>query len=362
MGKQTRLYEDHLKSKGKMVDFAGWDMPIHYGSQIEEHNSVRQSAGVFDVSHMTVVDIAGEDAQPYLRYLLANDVGRLGTAGDALYSAMLNHEGNVLDDLIVYRMEDRYRLVVNCATRAKDLRWLIQNSDGFRVSIEERPHLAILAIHGPESINKCCELVPPESESRIKGLKYFQGVALGDWFVARTGYTGELGLEFIIPEEEAPEFWSNLLSIGVNPIGLGARDTLRLEAGMNLYGQDMDETTSPLAANMERTIAYDPPDREFIGRPALIAHNEMRKAGEIPVLVGLVLEGRGMLRNGQKVLTDLGHGLITSGGFSPTLKHSIALARIPDNSSSCEVELRGKDTSVRIVEPSFVRFGKKVFK
>ena len=362
MGKQTRLYEEHLKSKGKIVDFAGWDMPIHYGSQIEEHNFVRHSAGVFDVSHMTVVDIAGEDAQSYLRYLLANDVGRLGATGDALYSAMLNHEGNVLDDLIVYQMEDRYRLVVNCATRAKDLRWLIQNSDGFRVSIEEKPHLSILAIHGPESINKCCELVPPESASRIKGLKYFQGMALGDWFVARTGYTGELGLEFIIPEEAAPEFWSSLLSIGVNPIGLGARDTLRLEAGMNLYGQDMDETTSPLAANMERTIAYEPPDREFIGRPALIAHNEMRKAGKIPVLVGLVLEGRGMLRNGQKVLTDLGHGLITSGGFSPTLKHSIALARIPDNSSSCEVELRGKDTSVRIVEPNFVRFGKKVFK
>ena len=362
MGKQTRLYEEHLKSKGKIVDFAGWDMPIHYGSQIEEHNFVRQSAGVFDVSHMTVVDIAGEDAQSYLRYLLANDVGRLGATGDALYSAMLNHEGNVLDDLIVYQMEDRYRLVVNCATRAKDLRWLIQNSDGFKVSIEERPHLAILAIHGPESINKCCELVPPESESRIKGLKYFQGLALGDWFVARTGYTGELGLEFIIPEEAAPEFWSKLLSIGVNPIGLGARDTLRLEAGMNLYGQDMDETTSPLAANMERTIAYEPPDREFIGRPALIAHNEMRKAGKIPVLVGLVLEDRGMLRNGQKVSTDLGHGLITSGGFSPTLKHSIALARIPDKSSSCEVELRGKATSVRIVEPNFVRFGKKVFK
>ena len=310
MGKQTRLYEEHLKSKGKIVDFAGWDMPIHYGSQIEEHNFVRQSAGVFDVSHMTVVDIAGKDAQSYLRYLLANDVGRLGATGDALYSAMLNHEGNVLDDLIVYQMEDRYRLVVNCATRAKDLRWLIQNSDGFRVSIEEKPHLAILAIHGPESINKCCELIPPESASRIKELKYFQGMALGDWFVARTGYTGELGLEFIIPEEAAPEFWSNLLSIGVNPIGLGARDTLRLEAGMNLYGQDMDETTSPLAANMERTIAYDPPDREFIGRPALIAHNEMRKAGEIPVLVGLVLEGRGMLRNGQKVLTDLGLSLI----------------------------------------------------
>ena len=187
-------------------------------------------------------------------------------------------------------------------------------------------------------------------------------MAFGDWFVARTGYTGELGLEFIIPEEAAPEFWSKLLSIGVNPIGLGARDTLRLEAGMNLYGQDMDETTSPLAANMERTIAYDPPDREFIGRPALIAHNEMRKVGEIPVLVGLVLEGRGMLRNGQKVLTDLGHGLITSGGFSPTLKHSIALARIPDNSSSCEVELRGKDNSVLIVEPNFDRFGKKVVK
>ena len=362
MGKKTCLYEKHLESGGKIVDFAGWEMPVNYGSQIEEHNFVRSSAGVFDVSHMTIVDVGGLDAEKYLRFLLANDIAKLTTHGQALYSAMLNHDGYVLDDLIVYRMRNGYRLVVNCATREKDLRWLIQNSDGFRVSIEEKPRLAILAINGPDSISKCCKLVSSEHAKRITELKYFQGTDLGEWFVARTGYTGELGLEFIIPAEDAPDFWTRLLELGVKPIGLGARDTLRLEAGMNLYGQDMDELTSPLSANMERTIAYDPPNREFIGRPALIAHNELRKAGKIPVLVGLTLESRGVLRAGQKVSTELGEGLITSGGFSPTLKHSIALARIPSNSLSCKVELRGLTTALRIVEPNFVRFGKRVFK
>ena len=362
MGKKTCLYEKHLESSGKIVDFAGWDMPVNYGSQIEEHNFVRNSAGVFDVSHMTIIDLGGLDAEKYLRYLLANDIAKLTTPGKALYSAMLNHDGYVLDDLIVYRMRDSYRLVVNCATREKDLRWLIQNSDGFRVSIEEKPRLAILAINGPNSISMCCELVSSEDAARIKELKYFQGTELREWFVARTGYTGELGLEFIVPVEDAPSLWAELLELDVKPVGLGARDTLRLEAGMNLYGQEMDELTSPLSANMERTIAYDPPNREFIGRAALIAHNELRKAGKIPVLVGLTLESRGMLRSGQKVLTERGEGLITSGGFSPTLKHSIALARIPNDSLSCEVELRGVPTALRIIEPNFVRFGKRVFK
>ena len=360
MGKKTSLYGKHLECGGKIVDFAGWDMPVNYGSQIEEHHFVRSSAGVFDVSHMTIIDIGGLDAEKYLRYLLANDIAKLKTEGQALYSAILNHDGYVLEDLSVYRMTDGYRLVVNCATREKDLRWLVQNSDGFRVSIEEKPRLAILAINGPDSINKCCKLVSAEYAKRIQDLKYFQGTILDEWFVARTGYTGELGLEFIFPAEEAPDFWTGLLEQEIKPIGLGARDTLRLEAGMNLYGQDMDESTSPLSANMERTIAFDPPDREFIGRPALIAHNELRRAGKIPILVGLMLESRGMLRTGQKVATERGEGYITSGGFSPTLKHSIAFARIPSDSLYCEVDLRGKATPVKIVEPAFVRFGKKV--
>lgn len=361
MGQQTTLYQKHLEAGGKIVDFAGWDMPINYGSQIEEHNQVRTAAGVFDVSHMTVVDIGGEDAERYLRFLLANDVAKLDSEGRALYSAMLNHDGNVLDDLIVYRMSFGYRVVVNCATRGKDLRWMIQHTEGFRVSVEEKPRLAILAVHGPESIEKACEILPAEQSGQVRDLKNFRGIELGSWFIARTGYTGEKGLEFIFPEDEAPGFWDKLLSTGIKPIGLGARDTLRLEAGMNLYGHDMDETTSPLAANMEQTIAYEPQDREFIGKPALIAHRHLRDEGKMPQLTGLVLESRGVLREGQKVVTDKGEGVITSGSFSPTLKHSIALARIPLNSESCEVDLRGTPTPVRIVKPNFVRFGKKVF-
>jgi len=361
LGQQTTLYQKHLDAGAKIVDFAGWDMPINYGSQIEEHNQVRTAAGVFDVSHMTVVDVGGEEAEKYLRYLLANDVAKLDQEGRALYSAMLNHEGNVLDDLIVYRMSFGYRVVVNCATRGKDLRWMIQNTDGFRVSVQERPRLAILAVHGPDSIDKVCELVSDEDAEQIRALKNFRGVELDGWFVARTGYTGEKGVEFIFPNNEAPELWDKLLSVGVKPIGLGARDTLRLEAGMNLYGHDMDENTSPLAANMEQTIAFKPGEREFIGKPALIAHRQLRDAGELPELLGLVLESRGVLREGQKVVTDKGDGVITSGSFSPTLKHSIALARIPINSESCEVDLRGTLTPVRIVKPNFVRFGKKVF-
>ena len=361
VGQQTTLYQKHLDAGAKMVDFSGWDMPINYGSQIEEHNQVRLAAGVFDVSHMTVIDVGGDDAEKYLRYLLANDVAKLDQVGRALYSAMLNHDAGILDDLIVYRMSFGYRLVVNCATRGKDIRWMIQNTDGFRVSLEEKPRLAILAVHGPESIGKVCEVVADSQATQIRELKNFRGIEMDSWFVARTGYTGEKGLEFIFPAEEAPKLWEKLLAVGVLPIGLGARDTLRLEAGMNLYGHEMDESISPLASNMDQTIAYEPTDREFIGRPALIAHKHLYESGEVPKLVGLVLEGRGVLREGQKLVTDKGEGVITSGSFSPTLKHSIALARIPISSQSCEVDLRGKLTGVRIVKPNFVRFGKKVF-
>ena len=361
MGQQTSLYQKHLDCAAKMVDFAGWEMPINYGSQIEEHNQVRNHAGMFDVSHMTVVDISGADAEAYLRYLLANDVAKLDTMGRALYSAMLNEQGGVIDDLIVYRMSFGYRLVVNCATRDKDLRWMTQCISGFGVSLAERPHLAILAVHGPESIDKVCEVLDQEQAEAVRGLTNFRGVESGDWFIARTGYTGEKGLELIFPNEQATALWDKLLAVGVKPVGLGARDTLRLEAGMNLYGHDMDETVSPLAANMQQTIAWEPEQREFIGREALLEHRLEQQAGAMPILTGLVLEQRGVLREGQKVVCENGEGIITSGSFSPTLKHSIALARIPENSTSCQVDIRGTLTPVRIVKPNFVRFGKKVF-
>jgi len=359
---RTALYQKHLDAGARMVDFAGWEMPINYGSQIDEHHQVRQQAGVFDVSHMTVVDISGADAEPYLRRLLANDVARLKVVGKALYSAMLNSDGGVIDDLIVYRLQAGYRLVVNCATRSKDLAWLEQQSQGFKVDLRERPELAILAVHGPAAIEKVCAILPGEQARKIKELANFHGVELeGDWFVARTGYTGEKGLELIFPQQQAEAFWDRLLAAGVSPVGLGARDTLRLEAGMNLYGHDMDETVSPLAANMEQTIAWEAPDRDFIGRSALIRAQELQRQGQMPQLVGLVLEERGVLREGQTVVCDKGEGIITSGTFSPTLKHSIALARIPANAGNCKVDVRGKLLPVRIVKPAFVRFGQKVF-
>lgn len=373
MTNRTSLYQHHLDAGAKMVDFSGWEMPINYGSQIEEHTQVRTAAGVFDVSHMTVVDVSGVDAEAYLQRLLANDVARLDEVGRALYSGMLNDDGGVIDDLIVYRMTFGYRLVVNCATRVKDLRWMALQTTGFAVSVEERPGLGILAIHGPESIERVCAILSDcgregESEAAaIRALGNFRGVELGDWFVARTGYTGEKGLEFILPTEQAPQLWEALLAGGVKPIGLGARDTLRLEAGMNLYGHDMDETVSPLSANMGFSIAWEPSKRDFIGRAALIAQRAELEEGRLPILTGVVLEERGVLREGQTLScrdadgNELAQGVVTSGTFSPTLKHSIALVRVPTYTASCEVDMRGKAIPVRLVKPNFVRFGKKVF-
>ena len=361
MSKRTPLFQKHVDSGGKMVDFAGWEMPINYGSQVAEHKQVREHAGVFDVSHMTIVDVSGADALAFLRMLVTNDVAKLDVPGRALYTGMLNETGGVVDDLIVYRLESHYRLVVNCATREKDLAWLQKVAAGFAVVLTERSELAILAVHGPEAIERVAALLPADWADSVRKLGNFRCGEYGHWFIARTGYTGEKGLELILPEAEAPGFWDKLLAAGVAPIGLGARDTLRLEAGMNLYGHDMDESVSPLAANMEQTISWLPEDRQFVGRAAVTRHKQEQRAGRLPVLVGLVLETRGVLREGQRVVTDLGEGVITSGSFSPTLNCSIALARIPVQSTRCEVELRGGLTPVRIVKPNFVRFGKKVF-
>lgn len=357
MGQRTPLYDQHLALGAKMVDFGGWDMPLHYGSQVEEHHQVRRDCGVFDVSHMTVVDVAGAQAADYLRRLLANDVARLQSVGKALYTAMLNERGGVVDDLIVYLTDWGYRLVVNAATRENDLAWMQRQAEGFVVEIRERPELAMLAIQGPSARERTAELVDQNRASLIEQLKPFQGLAEGDWFIGRTGYTGEDGLEIILPAEQAPDFLSELVGAGIPPIGLGARDTLRLEAGLNLYGQDMDEDVSPLAANMGWTVAWEPAERDFVGRQAL---EQQRAAGDLPRLVGLVLEERGVLRAHQVVrVAGLGDGEITSGSFSPTLGKSIALARVPAGTGErAEVEIRGKWYPVRVVQPTFVRHGK----
>jgi len=357
MGQHTPLYQQHVALGARMVDFGGWDMPLHYGSQVEEHHQVRRDCGVFDVSHMAVVDLSGAGAKAYLQHLLANDVARLTTVGKALYSAMLNVQGGVIDDLIVYLTENGYRLVVNAGTRDKDLAWMEKQAQGFAVEITPRSDLAMLAIQGPNARAKAAELLGSARAALIEDLQVFHAVVDGGWFIARTGYTGEDGLEIILPQSEVCALFNDLIGAGIAPVGLGARDTLRLEAGMNLYGQDMDENVSPLAANMAWTIAFEPVGRDLIGRQVLEAQ---RQAGDQPKLVGLVLEERGVLRAHQTVRVEgAGLGEITSGSFSPTLGKSIALARVPrETGERAEVEIRGKWCPVRVVKPAFVRMGK----
>lgn len=356
MGKQTPLYKAHLDANARMVDFGGWDMPINYGSQLEEHHQVRRAAGMFDVSHMTVVDITGPQSRAFLSYLLANDVAKLQDPGKALYGCMLDHQGGVIDDLITYFLsEDHFRIVVNAATREKDMAWINQQASAFEVTVDEREELAMIAVQGPEARAKVVALLDESYRAEVESMKPFNAGQFGDLFIARTGYTGEDGFEIVLPPEQAERFWHQLVATGVAPCGLGARDTLRLEAGMNLYGQDMDESVTPLESALGWTLAMKD-ERDFIGKTAL----EERKAeGITQKLVGLILEQRGILRHGQKVVTPHGEGEITSGGFSPTLEKSIAFARIPKVATEgCEVDIRGKLLPVRLVRPPFVRNGK----
>ncbi len=360
MGNRTPFYELHQQAGAKIVDFGGWDMPLNYGSQIEEHHIVRQDAGMFDVSHMTIVDIKGTDAKPFLQYLLANDVDKLKTPGKALYSGMLNEQGGVVDDLIVYFNTDTdYRMVVNASTREKDLAWIESQSENFEVSIKHCEDYAMLAIQGPNARTKLASTLSVNDAEQLMALKVFVGKQIGELFIARTGYTGEDGVEVMIPLSSVTSFWNALIAAEVKPCGLGARDTLRLEAGMNLYGNDMDETISPLEANMAWTVPMEPQTRNFVGRHAI----EAQKAeGVARKLVGLVLEGKGVLRAHQKVIIPgVGEGETTSGTFSPTLKMGIALARVPrDTTTEALVEIRGKQIPVKVVKAGFVRNGKSV--
>jgi aminomethyltransferase len=358
MGLKTPLYDLHVQQGAKIVDFGGWDMPLHYGSQLEEHHAVRRDAGMFDVSHMAVVDLSGGRCRDLLRVLLANDVARLKEFGKALYTCMLKPDGGVLDDLIVYLVSDTwYRLVVNAGTRDKDLAWIRAHATEFGVTVLERTDLAMIAVQGPNARQKAAALLIPPQQAAVLELKPFSGAPCGSWFVARTGYTGEDGFEIMLPAAGVADAWRRLLERGVRPAGLGARDTLRLEAGMNLYGNDMDEQHHPLESALAWTVAFEPMERDFIGRAAL---QKARDAG-CDRLVGLLLEERGVLRSHQRVLAAGvdGEGMVTSGTFSPTLNRSIALARVPSaTGAAVQVEIRGKMHAARVVKPPFVRHGK----
>ena len=314
MGQQTPLYDSHVSSGARLVDFAGWDMPVHYGSQIDEHIAVRTAAGMFDVSHMTVVDLEGERVREFLRYLVANDVAKLQQPGKALYTCMLNEQGGVIDDLIIYYMDDtHFRLVVNSATREKDMAWINQQVQPFAVVVTERPELAMIAVQGPQARQQVLALLADNDRETVNALQPFFASFVGDWFIARTGYTGEDGFEIVLPAEAAVKLWAQLVESGVVPCGLGARDTLRLEAGMALYGTDMDESITPLSAGLGWTVALKPEDRDFIGREALQAQ---KAAGVEEKSVGLILGERGVLRNHQKVLVeDVGEGEVDQWQF-----------------------------------------------
>lgn len=354
---KTVLFDNHVKLGGKMVDFAGWHMPLHYGSQINEHLKVREEAGIFDVSHMAVTDISGIDAKKYLQFLLANDVEKL-KPGKALYSCMLNPKGGIIDDLIVYQIaEDYFRLVTNAGTREKVAHWLMQQKNQFQVKIEPRQDKAIIAIQGPQAIAKVQQILTAHQEA-IAALKPFEFIYQQEWLIARTGYTGEDGLEIILPLEEAAHFWQTLVQSGIQPCGLGARDTLRLEAGLNLYGSDMDEKFTPLESNLAWTVTWEPETRRFIGRDAL---EQQKQQGITQQLVGIVMDERAILRAHQPVIfAEDGKGEITSGSFSPTLQCSIAFARVPMiKSVHATVLIRGKEWPVKIVKPPFVKKGKK---
>ena len=352
---RTALYDEHVAAGARVVPFAGWSMPLHYGSQIAEHHAVRRDAGMFDVSHMTVIDLSGADALALLRATMANDPAK-AVVGKAVYGVLLNAAGGILDDLIVYGRANGYRAVFNASTRQKVLAWLAGHAEGQDVDIREREDLAMIAVQGPNARSRFATVASCD----VDGLAPFGFLERDEWMVARTGYTGEDGVEALVPATEAAGLWHGLKGAGVAPAGLAARDTLRLEGGLNLYGQDMDESVTPLESNLAWTVAWDPADRQFIGREALARQRAEKPARAIK---GVVLEAKGVMRRGCRVSTDVGDGVVTSGVFSPTLGYSIALARVPrGGAGACTVELRKRRLPARIVRPPFVRHGKRVFR
>ena len=358
MLRETPLHAVHLAAGAKMVDFGGWGMPVSYGSQIEEPHAVRRDAGMFDVSHMLPVDLRGSDVRAFLRNALANNVDKLIVPGKALYSCLLRRDGGVLDDLIVYFLsEDWFRLVVNAATAEKDVAWLTalaaERSSAF--AIAPRRDLAMIAVQGPNARERVWQVLPG-SRAVSEALKAFTAVELDEYFIARTGYTGEDGFEVMLPATHAAEFWHALAASGVRPCGLGARDTLRLEAGMNLYGQDMTEAENPLESGLAWTVDMKSA-RDFVGKAALTAPAKRQLVGV------LLIDKGGVLRSHQKVHSSAGEGEMTSGSFSPTLGASIGLARLPvgvNAGDHVEVEIRDKRLAARVIKPPFVRNGKSL--
>lgn len=358
--KQTPLYACHVAQNAHMVAFGEWEMPMHYGSQIQEHLNTRREVGMFDVSHMVVTDIQGPEATHFLRSILSNDVAKI-QPNQALYSCLLHHQGGVLDDLIVYQLStDHYRLITNSVTREKISLWLNQLAQDFQITLQPQTQYALIAIQGPKAIETVSQQFATLGlQSKIKALKSFSALQTEHCFIARTGYTGEPGVEILLSAEDGVSLWNNLAEAGVSPCGLGARDTLRQEAGLNLYGQEMDETTNPYEANLGFTIDLSDSTRNFIGKQAVLAMQAQAQFN----LVGLVGDKSQIMRRHAPVfLADKTEGVVTSGTYSPTLSCAIAFARIPKQpAASVEVMVRRSPVQAQVVKLPFVRQGLATF-
>ena len=328
MTKQTFLHDKHVALGAKMVDFAGWHMPVQYSSIIEEHKTVRENVGLFDVSHMGELFVYGEDALPYLNKLVPQDINKL-VDKKAVYCQLTNKQGGIIDDLIIYKIEDnKYLIIVNASRIDEDLNWMIRNKLGFNVEVVNDSHnYSLLAIQGPKAV----ELM---NKMGVTDLPKFFSIKRGELFninlwISRTGYTGEDGVEIMVRNEFSEMLWDKILEFGkefgIKPIGLGARDTLRLEAALHLYGNDLDEDTTPVEAGLSWSIPKDK-EEDYNGKTTIL---EKLKTGGRKKLVGLKMIDRGIARHGYEVYyNDEKIGVVTSGGISPVRGDNIALAYV----------------------------------
>jgi aminomethyltransferase len=350
---KTPLNKSHIELGAKMVNFSNWEMPISYSSLIEEHNAVRNTVGIFDVSHMSVFDFDGDNQVAFFEKIFANDIKKIYKDNKAIYGALLNEEGGILDDLIIYHANNKFRLVSNCSTREQNRQWFEKHAVEFGVKVMERSDMGILAIQGPDALNKILKI--KEIDNQVNTLQSFGCMFEGDKLYARTGYTGEDGLELIVPTKDINHLWDQALELGCTPIGLGARDTLRLEAGLNLYGNDMTINNHPYESNMGWTIDMSDESREFIGKDALLSIDQSKSQK----IVGIILQDKGILRSGYEITHEQGKGVVLSGSYSPTLQSSIGLARVDQGyKENGKVMIRNKLLNIDFVSPRFLGQGK----
>lgn len=367
MTKKTFLHDEQIKLGARMIEFAGWMMPVQYSSIIDEHKTVRENVGLFDVSHMGEVYVYGKDALAFLNKLVPQDVSRL-TDSKAIYCQLLNKEGGIIDDLIIYKLEaNKYLIIVNASRIDEDLNWMVRNSLGFNVEIENQSHnYSLLAIQGPKAVDLMAKMgLKKENQPEFFSIKRAELFNI-NLFVSRTGYTGEDGFEILVKNEFSELLWNYIVEagqeFGLKPIGLGARDTLRLEAALHLYGNDLDEKTTPIEAGLSWSVSKTK-SADYNGKETI---QKQLEQGTDKKLVGLKMLDRAIARHEHEVYyNDELVGVVTSGGVSPILNENIALAYVKNNKDICigsmvQVKIREKFYKAELVKRPFVQKKNKV--